>query len=348
MTVTIDSDGSGENANTPGGSASVSPVDAGATGDLRTSRAKLVVRRFMRNRNALIGLVVIVLLYAAAFLSPLFAPWNYTELDYDNFLVPPGGSHWFGTSKVGEDMFALVMRGLQKSLTIGLLVGLISTSLSAIVGATAGYFGGWVDRAMMWLVDLLLVLPSFLILAILSPAFKGKTWLIFVLLLGLFSWMITARIVRGMTFTLREREYVKAARFMGQAPWRIIVKHIVPNMASLLIIDATVNVGAAVIAETGLSYFGFGVQPPDVSLGTLIASGTESAQTFPWLFLFPSMFLVVFVLAVNVVGDGLRDAIDPNSAGGRRKDRRKARKEYQDAKDKARANAVPAGKDADL
>lgn len=343
MTVTIDSDGTGDKANTAGGGVGVSPVDAGGTGDLRTSRGKLVVRRFVRNKIALIGLLVIVLLYAAAFLSPLFAPWDYTELDYENFLTPPGGSHWFGTSKVGEDMYSLVMRGLQKSLTIGLLVGVISTTLSALVGAAAGYFGGWADRALMWLVDLLLVLPSFLILAILSPAFKGKTWLIFVLLLGLFSWMITARIVRGMTFSLREREYVKAARFMGQPPWRIIVKHIVPNMASLLIIDATVNVGAAVLAETGLSYFGFGVQPPDVSLGTLIAQGTESAQTFPWLFLFPAMFLVIFVLAVNVVGDGLRDAIDPNSSGGRRKDRRrKARGEYQDAKDKARANA-PAG-----
>jgi peptide/nickel transport system permease protein len=318
MTVTIDGDASGESANTAGGGVSVSPVETGGSGsDLRTSRGKLVLRRFVRNRWALVGLLVIVLLYASAFLSPLFAPWDYTELDYENFLQPPGGSHWFGTTKVGEDMFALVMRGLQKSLTIGLLVGIISTSLSAIVGAAAGYFGKWVDRAMMWLVDLLLVLPSFLIIAILSPAFKGQSWLIFVILLGLFSWMITARIVRGMTLTLREREYVKAARFMGQKPWRIIVKHIVPNMASLLIIDATVNVGGAVLAETGLSYFGFGVQPPDVSLGTLIAVGTESAQTFPWLFLMPAVFLVVFVLAVNVVGDGLRDALDPNSNNSR-------------------------------
>jgi len=321
--------------------AGASPVRATVAPAAMVSRGRLVLRRFLRRRMALIGLLVIVLLYLLAFVAPAFAPWGYDEPDYSAFLAPPSPSHWFGTSKIGQDVFAQVMRGLQKSLTIGLLVGLISTSLSAIVGAAAGYFGGWVDRAMMWLVDLLLVLPSFLILAILSPAFKGKTWLIFVLLLGLFSWMITARIVRGMTLTLREREYVKAARFMGQPPWRIILKHIVPNMASLLIIDATVNVGAAVLAETGLSYFGFGVQPPDVSLGTLIALGTESAQTFPWLFLFPSMFLVIFVLAVNVVGDGLRDAIDPNSSGGRRKDRRrKERKEYREA----RTSAVSAGK----
>jgi peptide/nickel transport system permease protein len=303
-----------EDETTPGGS----PVDTAATAERSPSRSRLVLRRFLRRRPALIGLVIVVLLYAMAFLSPLFSPWDYSEPDYTAFLQPPGGSHWFGTTKIGEDVFAQVMRGLQKSLTIGLLVGLISTSLAAVVGAAAGYFGGWTDRVLMWLVDLLLVLPSFLIIAVASPAFKGQSWLIFVVLLAGFSWMITARIVRGMTLTLREREYVKAARFMGQAPFRIIAKHIVPNMASLLIIDATITVGAAVLAETGLSFFGFGVQPPDVSLGTLIASGTESAITYPWLFYMPAGFLVVFVLSVNLFGDGLRD--DPAASGSRKRD----------------------------
>ncbi|MFC7613207.1 ABC transporter permease [Actinokineospora soli] len=217
-------------------------------------------------------------------------------------------------------MFAQVMRGLQKSLTIGLMVGVVSTGVAALVGALAGYFGGWVDRSLMWVVDLLLVLPSFLIIAVLSPAFKGESWLLFVVLLAGFSWMITARIVRGMTLTLREREYVKAARFMGQTPMRIIAKHIVPNMASLLIIDATITIGAAVLSETGLSFFGFGVQPPDVSLGTLIATGTDSVLTYPWLFYIPAGFLVLFVLAVNLFGDGLRDALDPSSARARKRD----------------------------
>ncbi|MGH3620542.1 MAG: ABC transporter permease, partial [Sciscionella sp.] len=161
------------------------------------------------------------------------------------------------------------------------------------------------------------------ILAVVSPAFRGKTWLLFVLLLALFQWMITARIVRGMTLSLKEREFVKAAKFMGQPARRIIAKHIVPNMASLLIIDATVNVGIAILAETGLSYFGFGIQPPDISLGTLIATGQESAQTFPWLFLAPAAFLVITVLAVNFAGDGLRDAVDPSSSRSRRRERRR-------------------------
>jgi peptide/nickel transport system permease protein len=170
----------------------------------------------------------------------------------------------------------------------------------------------------MWLVDLLLVIPAFLIIAILSPSFRGETWLVFVVLLAAFSWMITARIVRGLTQSLREREFVSAARFMGVPPWRIIARHIVPNMASVLIIDATITVGAAILAETTLSYFGFGVQPPDVSLGTLIASGTHSALTFPWLFLFSGGLLILTVLSVNFVGDGLRDALDPNSPQTRR------------------------------
>ena len=220
-------------------------------------------------------------------------------------------------------MFAACMRGLQKSLTIGLLVGVISTALSAVVGAAAGFFGGVTDRTLMWVVDLLLVLPSFLIISIASPLFKGSSWLILVVLLVAFQWMITARIVRGMTLTLKTREYVSAARFMGQSPWRTIFKHIVPNMSSLLIVDATINVGSAVLQESGLSYFGFGVQPPDVSLGTLIATGTGSALTFPWLFYAPAVLLIITLLSVAVVGDGLRDALDPTASRARRREKRK-------------------------
>jgi peptide/nickel transport system permease protein len=308
--------------------ASPSPVGTPAVAEpglagTAASRRGLVIRRFARNRVAVAGLVTIVLLFAMAYLGPLLTPWAYDEIDYSAFLQPPSPEHWFGTTQIGNDVFAQTMRGLQKSLVIGLLVGVISTTLAAVVGAAAGYFGGWVDRSLMWLVDLLLALPAFLVIAILSPAFRGDTWLVFVLLLALFAWMITARIVRGMTLSLREREFVKAARFMGVPPWRIIFRHIVPNMSSLLIIDATITVGTAILAETGLSFFGFGVQPPDVSLGTLIAAGTDSALTYPWLFLFSAGCLVIAVLAVNLVGDGLRDALDSGSRHSRRADRKK-------------------------
>jgi peptide/nickel transport system permease protein len=277
------------------------------------SRWGIVFQRFRRKRLAMFGLTMLVLLFLLAFAGPYLTSWAYTDHDFEAFLQGPSVDHWFGTTQTGGDVYALTLRGMQKSLIIGLLVALFSTGLAAVVGSFAGYFGGWVDRALMWFVDLLLVLPSFLIIAILSPTFRGKTWLVFVVLLAAFLWMVTARIVRGMTISLREREYVLAARYMGAPAHKIIFRHVLPNISSLLIVDATINVSAAVISETGLSYFGFGVQPPDVSLGTLIADGTQSATTYPWLFGFAAGLLVAIVLAVNLVGDGLRDALDPTS-----------------------------------
>jgi glutathione transport system permease protein len=277
------------------------------------SRWSVVFARFRRRRLAMFGLTVVVLLFLLAFIGPYLTSWSYTDHDFNAFLQGPSADHYFGTTQTGGDVYALTMRGMQKSLIIGILVALFSTGMAALVGSFAGYFGGWVDRSLMWFVDLLLVLPSFLIIAILSPTFKGKTWLVFVVLLAAFLWMVTARIVRGMTISLANREYVLAARFMGVPAHRIIFRHILPNISSLLIVDATINVSAAIIGETGLSFFGFGVQPPDVSLGTLIADGTGSATTYPWLFAFPAGLLVLIVLAVNLVGDGLRDALDPTS-----------------------------------
>jgi peptide/nickel transport system permease protein len=308
----------------PSGDSSVATVLQGqqADGDQRpldetriVSRWSVVFSRFRRKRTAMFGLVMIVLLFALAFVGPYLTSWSYTDHDFEAFLQGPSTQHWFGTTQTGGDVYALTLRGMQKSLIIGLLVALCSTGMAAVVGSFAGYFGGWVDRTLMWFVDLMLVLPSFLIIAILSPTFRGRTWLVFVVLLAAFLWLITARIVRGMTISLRQREYVLAARYMGVPAPRIIFRHILPNISSLLIVDATINVSTAVIAETGLSYFGFGVQPPDVSLGTLIADGTRSAVTYPWMFGFAAGLLVAVVLSVNLVGDGLRDALDPTSGG---------------------------------
>jgi peptide/nickel transport system permease protein len=278
------------------------------------SRLRLVARRFVRRRLALVGLAVLTTLFLFAYVSPYFAPWQYNELDTNAFLEPPSASHWFGTTQTGFDMFALTMRGLQKSLIIGIIGALLSTALAALVGAFSGYFGGALNTVLLTIVDLLLVLPAFLIIAILSPLFRDHTWLVFVFLLAAFQWMITARIVRGLTLSLKEREFVKAARFMGVPAWRIILRHILPNMASFLIIDATVNVSSLILAEVGLSFFGFGVQPPDVSLGTLIGDHAGAALAYPWEFYFPSGFLVLLILSINLVGDGLRDALDPNAA----------------------------------
>lgn len=279
----------------------------------RMSRGRLIRRRFMRNKMALFGLIVIVSMFAFAFGGPFLTKWNYHESDFSNLLTAPSRVHWFGTTQIGIDVFAQTMRGLQKSLIIGLLVAVFSTGLSAGVGAFAGYLLGRTDRVLMWLVDLMLVLPGLLILVIGSRYYQGKTWLLIVVGLTIFDWMILARVIRGLAMSLRERDFVRAARFMGVPTHKIVTRHLLPNMASILIIAGTLNVGGAILAETGLSYLGFGVQAPDVSLGTLIAEGTGAALTYPWLFMFAGGILVLTVLSVSFIGDGLRDAFDPGS-----------------------------------
>jgi peptide/nickel transport system permease protein len=284
-----------------------------ATSVERISRGQLIRRRFFRNKSAVFGIYVIAFMFLFAFGGPLISQWSYSENDFSSLLQGPSLSHWFGTTQVGVDVFAQTTRGLQKSLIIGLLVAVFSTGLSAIVGAVAGYLGGRTDKVSMWFVDLMLVLPSFLVLVILSRFYQGKSWLLLVVGLTIFDWMITARVVRGLAMSLRERDFVRAAKYMGVPTRKIIVRHLLPNMASVLIIAATLNVGGAILAETGLSYLGFGVSAPDVSLGTLIAEGTGAALTYPWLFLFAGSILIFTVLAVSFIGDGLRDAFDPGS-----------------------------------
>ena len=288
------------------------------TVEKRLTRMALVRKRFARNKLAVAGLVILVAMFVLAFVGPFFGKHSWDSLDFFSLLQPPSKEHFFGTSQIGGDVYALTLRGLQKSLIIGILVAFFSTGLAAIAGGFAGFYGGKVDRSVMWIIDALLVLPSFLIIAVMSPWFRGRTWLIFVVLLAAFGWMITARIVRSATMSLRERDFVRAAIYMGIPARKIVFRHLLPNVASILIIDATLNVGGTILSETGLSYLGFGVQPPDVSLGSLIAEGTASALTYPWLFMFAGAALVLTVLAVSFVGDGLRDAFDPGSAMGKK------------------------------
>ena len=299
----------------------------GAPEPAASGRRKLILRRFLRNKPALVGTAVLILMFLASFLLPSFLPYDYQELDYTALLEPPSPQHPFGTTEIGQDVLAQTLRGLQKSLVIGLCVALFSTTIAAVTGAVAGLLGGWTDRTIMWVVDLLLVVPSFIIVALFAPRTKGSSSIVLlIILLSVFGWMISARIVRGLTMSLREREFVRAARYMGAPTHTIILTHIVPNIASILIIDTTLTVGASIMAETGLSFLGFGVQPPDVSLGSLIASGTSSAMTYPWLFLFAGGLLITTVLCANLVGDGLRDAFDPGAKRARSRPSRKARK----------------------
>ncbi|MFE3002273.1 ABC transporter permease [Nocardia sp. NPDC059246] len=311
-------------------------IAQGAPEPMAAGRRKLVVRRFLRNRPAVIALAILVLMLILAFALPPFLKYDYQQLDYTALLKPPSSRHPFGTNQIGQDVLAQTLRGLQKSLIIGFAVAFISALIAAFTGSVAGLLGGWTDLAIMWLVDLLLVIPSFIIVALFAPRAKGSgSIVLLIVLLGGFGWMISARIVRGLTLSLREREFVRAARYMGASTWTVITTHIIPNVASFLIIDTTLAVGAAIMGETGLSYLGFGVQPPDVSLGTLIASGTKSALTYPWLFLFAGGFLILTVLCTFLAGDGLRDAFDPSA--GRARSRRKDRVATQKSAGKAAA-----------
>jgi glutathione transport system permease protein len=284
------------------------------------SRRTLVLRRFLRNKPAVVSLVLLVAMFVGCYALPPFLPYSYSELDYYALQVPPSTDHWFGTNALGQDVLAQTLRGMQKSMLIGVCVAFFSTLIAATVGAVAGYFGGWRDRTLMWIVDLLLVVPAFYLIAIITTRTKGSDTVIWlVVLLTIFGWMISSRVVRGMTMSLREREFVAAARYMGVSNTRIITRHIVPNVASYLIIDAALNVGGAILAETGFSFLGLGVQPPDVSLGTLLDDARTSVTIFPWVFLFPAGVLVLIVLCANLVGDGLRDAFDPGAKALRRR-----------------------------
>lgn len=294
------------------------PTRSGPRESKRLTRGQILRRRFLRNRSAVAGAVGLVLLLLFAVFGKSIGGWGYTDVDATAFLKGPSPEHWFGTTQGGRDVFALVVEGTRKSMVIGLAVALLQTSIAAVMGSSAAYFGGWWERVVLWFTDLLLVVPSFLIIAILSQragAHRGSIALFIVLLAG-FGWMLTARVVRSLTLSVKNLDYVNAARFMSVPSPTIIARHIIPNIASLLIVDATLNVAYAVISETTLSYFGFGVQAPNTSLGTLIAEGQRSATTYPWIFLAPAGVLVLMLLCVNFMGDGLRDAIDPSSKSG--------------------------------
>jgi peptide/nickel transport system permease protein len=297
---------------------SATVADPTAKKKRRHTRGELIWRRFLRNKTAVFGAAGILLLVFLTLFGQFVLYWKFDDIDVNAFLTPPSSSHILGTTQAGRDVLALAIRGLGKSLLIGFLVALMSTSISALVGASAAYIGGWYEKSMLWIIDLLLVVPSFFLIAVASRgAPEGDaSWLILVVLLAAFAWPLSARVVRSLTLSIREREYVLAAKFMGLSAFRIIVRHILPNASSLLIIDATLGVGYAILSETGLSYFGFGVQAPDTSLGTLIGEGASMATTFPWIFLGPATILVFLVMCVNAVGDGLRDALDPSSSSG--------------------------------
>lgn len=311
-----------EETNAAGGTPVVTPAPGPAGPDVirsarPLSRGRLIWRRLTQTSRFWVGAVAIAVILLWAVLGPLLYPYDATGRDPLNMGLGPTQLHWFGTNNIGQDLYAQTLVGLQKSIVIGLIAGPLGTLIAAVVGSVAGYMGGVVDRVLVWCINLLLVLPSFILLVILSPLFKGLSWVFLTIFIAGFSWMIMAQVVRSQTKSLRDRDFVKAARYMGVPMPTILGRHIIPNIASLLIIDATLGVVASILAETGLSYFGFGIRAPDVSLGTLLAEGTSAAVTRPWLFVFPAGVLILTLFAVSLIGDALRDAVDPTSGVNR-------------------------------
>jgi len=276
------------------------------------SQWRLVLGRFFRHRLALGSLVVLVALVVVAFLGAHLSRHQYGVPGPD-LSQAPSFHHWFGTNELGIDTFAQVQRGAQRSIQVAFLVAFLSTTSGSLVGALAGFYRGWLDAVLMRMTDLFLTIPTLAVLLVVAARFRNSphSWLAIVLIIAAFTWMPLARLVRGVTLSLREREFVEAARAVGASNSRIIFRHILPNSLGPIIVNGTLVVAGAILVETALSFLGFGIQPPDVSLGLLISNGVQAANTRWWLFYLPGIFLLLFCLAVNFVGDGLRDAFDP-------------------------------------
>ncbi|WP_419999052.1 ABC transporter permease [Streptomyces boninensis] len=284
----------------------------------RLSPSRLYLRRFLRNKPAVAGLFLFILLVLLASTGRFFTDWNYEEADFAALSVSPGtGGHLLGTNGAGNDVYAQLVHGLGRSLIIAVSVSLLTTAIAALFGTTAAYLGGRAERLMLGFVHFLMILPSFLIIALVGTHYRGD-WQVLVVVLTVFGWMLTARVIWSLATSLREREYVMAARFMGVSALRTIVRHMVPNIGSLLIVTFTLGVASTVQAETALSFIGFGVKQPDVSLGTMLADGQNTLSTAPWLFYCPAVLVVLLTVAMALIGDGLRDALDPTSHSGGR------------------------------
>lgn len=268
-----------------------------------------VLRRFLRHRAAMASVVIFVLLVLAALIIPLFYPYDHRYIEGGSF-EDPSGAHILGTDQIGQDVMALVVRGTQFSLLISLVVATMATVIGVTLGALAGYLHGWVDTAVNRLVDLFLIVPLIAVAGILANS-VGGSWFLVAIVLGAFSWMQVARINRGETLALAEREFVEAARALGASTSRIVFRHILPNLTGTIVVNATLAVATAVLAEAALSFIGLGVQIPDTSLGKVIESNYEQFTGRPWLFWVPFAVIVTISLCINFIGDGLRDAFDP-------------------------------------
>jgi glutathione transport system permease protein len=289
------------------------------------SQRQMVTRRFFRHRLAIVGLVVLLFILLVSTVGASLWKYSYDEilpkpdprgaptLDVVPWLDGDGvafGDHPFGQDNVGHDHLARTLRGAQKSIQIALVVALVATVLGTLIGAVSGYFGGGADTTLMRFTDVILTIPLLVVAAAIGRNLSGGPFML-ALVLGFLTWTGLARVIRSEFLSLREKEYVEAARALGVPDHRIITKHMLPACVGLIIVNATLAVATAVLLETALSFLGFGVKPPDTSLGQIVSEYQNAFSTRPWLFWWPGLFIIAIALSINFIGDGLRDAFDP-------------------------------------
>ena len=279
--------------------------------------ARLIIKRFFKHRLAgfAIATIVLLILFSAfAFLSP----YEATQQEPTNSFQKPDAQHWFGTDELGRDIFTRILYGGRVSLTVGLFSTFLSIALGVVVGSLSGYFGGWLDSILMRITDAFLTFPTIFVLIILGAFLREQPipWLknsvlVVIIIIATLSWTWPARLVRGLFLILREREFVSASRAMGGSDLRIIILHILPNCIGPILVSGTLQMASAIITESGLSYLGFGVQPPTPTWGSILSTAQTHVFRAPWLAVYPGLMIFITVMAINYIGDGLRDAFDP-------------------------------------
>ena len=299
-----------------------SSLDAGPTSDIELehlSPAAVILRRFLRHRLAVASMVILCLLAAGVILAPSLAS-DPEKINLKQKLLPPSLTHPMGTDDLGRDQLSRILYGGRISLTVGILATSLSLLFGTSIGLIAGYTGGWIDNGLMRITDMFLSFPSLFVLILLgallsdtSLATYGGGLLIIVLVIGLLSWMPTARLVRGTVLSIRSMEYIDASRGLGGSNLRIMLVHILPNSLGAIIVRGALQTAYSILTESGLSYLGFGIQPPTPTWGNMLNGAQTYMTTYPWLAIFPGIAIFVTVISVNFIGDGLRDAFDPRS-----------------------------------
>ncbi len=280
------------------------PVDKGDAG-LR------IWPQLRRHRLAVASLVIVSVMTLFCFAAPLIAPYEFDAIDLANIRQAPSPAHWMGTDDLGRDLFSRVLFGGRISMLIGVLAALFGTAMGTLVGAVAGFYGGRIDNFLMRITDATYSIPTLPLLIILS-SYTQATGTSMALIIGLLSWMATARVVRGEVLSIKQMLYVEAARSLGASNFRIITRQVLPNALGPIVVGATLAVGYAIILESSLSFLGLGVQPPVPTWGNLLMDAQSTMATKPWLTIFPGIAILLVVLSVNFIGDGLQDALDPS------------------------------------